>query len=109
MNARIISFEEPDRFITGTVGEPGERTFFLQVSEGPRLISVSLEKAQVQALAERLTLILKELRQSNSNLKIAALPRDDRPLDTPIEEEFRVGVIGRWIVRALIFKLIYRL
>ena len=94
MSARIISFEEPDRFITGTVGEPGERTFFLQVSEGPRLISVSLEKAQVQALAERLTLILKELRQSNSNLKIAALPRDDRPLDTPIEEEFRVGVIG---------------
>jgi uncharacterized repeat protein (TIGR03847 family) len=94
MSARIISFEEPDRFITGTVGEPGERTFFLQVCEGPRLISVSLEKAQVQALAERLTLILKEMRQSNPNLKIASLPSDNRPLDTPIEEEFRVGVIG---------------
>lgn len=94
MNGRIISFEEPDRFITGTVGEPGERTFFLQVSQGPRLISVSLEKAQVQALAERLTVILKEMRQNNPELRFAPLPRDDRPLDTPIEEEFRVGVIG---------------
>lgn len=94
MSARIISFENPDRFITGTVGEPGERIFFLQVCEGARVISVSLEKAQVQALTERLTLILKELRQSNPGLAVTSLPRDDRPLDTPIEEEFRVGVIG---------------
>jgi len=94
MSARIISFQDPDRFIAGTVGQPGERTFFLQVREGARLISVSLEKAQVQALAERLALILKELRQSNPSLKIDPLPLDDRPLDTPIEEEFRVGIIG---------------
>ncbi len=94
MSARIISFENPDRFIAGTVGEPGERTFFLQVREGARLISVSLEKAQVQALAQRLSTMLKELRQRSPHLKIDSLPRDDRPLDTPIEEEFRVGIIG---------------
>lgn len=94
MSARIIHFENPARFVAGTVGEPGERTFFLQVRDGSRLISVSLEKAQVQALTERLVIILKELRQGVPQVKIEPLPRDERPLDTPIEEEFRVGLIG---------------
>jgi uncharacterized repeat protein (TIGR03847 family) len=94
MSARILLFDSPERFVAGTVGQPGERTFFIQAQEGSRLISVSLEKNQVQALADRLTYMLREIKQSDPTIVIARLPKDDAPLSTPIEDEFRVGVIG---------------
>ena len=94
MTARILLFDLPDRFIAGTVGQPGERTFFIQVRQGSRLISVSLEKTQVVALAERLVFMVREIKQSDPTIAIQRLPKDDEPLSTPIEEEFRVGIIG---------------
>jgi uncharacterized repeat protein (TIGR03847 family) len=59
MTARILLFDSPDRFVAGTMGQPGERTFFIQALQGSRLISVSLEKTQVQALADRLIYMLR--------------------------------------------------
>ena len=94
MNHRVIEFQEPARFTVGTVGVPGERTFFIQAEDGARLISVSLEKSQVQALAERLTFMLKEIKQVLPTFTLSVLPRDENPLSSPIEEEFRVGLIG---------------
>lgn len=94
MNHRIIEFQEPARFTVGTVGVPGERTFFIQAEDGARLISVSLEKSQVQALAERLIFMLKEIKQVLPTFTLSVLPRDENPLSSPIEEEFRVGLIG---------------
>ena len=41
------AFDPPERFVVGTVGEPGARTFFLQAREGARVVSVALEKQQV--------------------------------------------------------------
>jgi uncharacterized repeat protein (TIGR03847 family) len=76
------------------VGVPGERTFFIQAEDGPRLISVSLEKSQVQALADRLVFMLREIKQLIPNFLIKDLPKDEKSLSTPIEEEFRVGLIG---------------
>ena len=76
------------------MGVPGERTFFIQAEDGPRLISVSLEKSQVQALADRLVFMLREIKQVIPNFSIKDLPKDEKSLSTPIEEEFRVGLIG---------------
>ncbi|HEY9294659.1 MAG TPA: DUF3090 family protein, partial [Microlunatus sp.] len=36
----VHQFDSPDRFVAGTVGQPGERTFFLQAREGNRITSV---------------------------------------------------------------------
>ncbi|NUU22602.1 MAG: DUF3090 family protein, partial [Streptomycetaceae bacterium] len=47
MPRQVFLYDPPDRFIAGTVGEPGQRTFFLQAIEGARVTSVALEKAQV--------------------------------------------------------------
>jgi uncharacterized repeat protein (TIGR03847 family) len=94
MTSRILLFDPVERFVAGTVGQPGERTFFIQARQGSRLISVSLEKSQVQALADRLTYMVREIKQSDPTIAIPRLTRDDAPLQTPIEEEFRVGVIG---------------
>ena len=53
--ARLVyNFENPDRFLAGTVGQPGNRTFYLQARDGDRIVSVVLEKVQVALLAERL-------------------------------------------------------
>ena len=36
----VHGFDPPERFVAGTVGAPGQRTFFLQAREGARLVSV---------------------------------------------------------------------
>ncbi len=98
MSIVVHNFEQPDRFVAGTVGEPGQRTFFLQAREGVRVTSVALEKQQVSVLAERVDLLLDEaLRRSGGDPMIPAVAPvgigDQDPLDLPIVEEFRVGTI----------------
>ena len=98
--ARVVyEFDPPDRFVAGTVGEPGQRTFFLQASAGGRTTSVSLEKQQVQVLAERVEALLDEVvRRSAGEVAVPAVTpvdvEDNAPLESPIEEEFRVGTMA---------------
>lgn len=96
----IHGFDPPERFVAGTVGEPGQRTFFLQAREGARLVSISLEKQQVQVLAERLDEMLDEVMNSTSDGPEIVVPgvaplglEDNAPLEQPIEEEFRAGTM----------------
>jgi uncharacterized repeat protein (TIGR03847 family) len=95
----VYMYDPPERFVAGTVGQPGERTFYLQASGNGRITSVALEKVQVSRLAERLDELLDdELRSSGGQSSVpAAAPTslaDDAPLDLPLLEEFRVGVIA---------------
>ena len=98
--ARIVfEYDPPERFVAGTVGEPGQRTFFLQARGGGRMTSVALEKAQVSVLAERVEELLDEVvRRSAGEAGVPAVTpaeaADTEPLDTPIEEEFRVGTMA---------------
>lgn len=85
----VNEYELPDRFIADSVGPPGERTFFLQVSQGKRVTSVSLEKQQVSVLGERLVELLDQVADEIDPAAAAALP-DNAPMDTPIEDDFRV-------------------
>ena len=97
MTHQVHAFEPPERFVAGTVGEPGDRTFFLQARGGGRVVSVALEKVQVSLLAEKLEELLTEAsRRFGVDLPDApVLPvHDNEPLDTPVDEEFRVGTLG---------------
>ncbi|GAA3712923.1 DUF3090 domain-containing protein [Microlunatus aurantiacus] len=93
----VHRYDSPDRFVAGTVGQPGERTFFLQAREGNRITSVVVEKQQVSVLAEHLDKVLDEvLRRSGPTVDVppAREKADDvDPLDAPITEEFRVGTM----------------
>lgn len=94
----VHQFDPPDRFVAGTVGPPGQRTFFLQARTGTRLVSVALEKQQVSALAERIDALLDQVMsdQIGDALVPAVAPHhllDNSPLDQPIEEEFRAGTM----------------
>jgi uncharacterized repeat protein (TIGR03847 family) len=96
MSHQVYAFEPPDRFVVGTVGEPGERTFYLQVTGQGRVVSVVLEKVQVSLLAEKLDELLGEAnRRFGVPLADAETADvDNEPLVAPIEEEFRVGTLG---------------
>ncbi|BFU44179.1 DUF3090 domain-containing protein [Krasilnikovia sp. MM14-A1004] len=96
MTHQVHAFEPPERFVAGTVGEPGDRTFFLQARGGGRVISVALEKVQVSLLAEKLEELLTEAsRRFGISLPEGTGPgHDNEPLDTPVDEEFRVGTLG---------------
>jgi uncharacterized repeat protein (TIGR03847 family) len=97
MTHQVHAFEPPERFVAGTVGEPGDRTFFLQARGGGRVVSVALEKVQVSLLAEKLEELLTEAsRRFGVDLPEAPVLaiNDNEPLDTPVDEEFRVGTLG---------------
>lgn len=92
MARRLYVFDDPDRFATGTVGQPGQRVFFLQARSGSRVVSVVIEKTQVAALAERLGQLLVELdRQGVVADPARAIEPDEHPLDEPLNEAFRTG------------------
>ncbi|WP_020573818.1 DUF3090 family protein [Actinopolymorpha alba] len=97
--ARVVHFHDaPERFVAGTVGDPGQRTFFLQARSRDLLTTVALEKEQVTVLAERVDAMLDEvLRLTGGSAVIPALApqelSDDAPLEQPIIEEFRVGTL----------------
>jgi uncharacterized repeat protein (TIGR03847 family) len=85
----VYSYDPPDRFIAGTVGQPGDRTFYLQARSGVRVTSVALEKGQVSQLAERLDELLDEVvRRTGGATEVpAAAPpalADDGPLELPL-------------------------
>jgi uncharacterized repeat protein (TIGR03847 family) len=98
MASVIHNFDPPERFVAGTVGPPGQRTFFLQARTGARVTSVALEKQQVSVLAERIEQLLDELLSSaQAETTIPAMPpvslEDNDPLEQPIVEEFRAGTM----------------
>ena len=95
MPRQVFLFDPPERFVAGTVGEPGERTFYLQATGGGRTVSVALEKLQVRVLAERLQDLLDTVRRDDPDVPAASSDVEDMaPLETPVEEEFRVGSMG---------------
>lgn len=96
MSRAIHVFRTPDRFVAGTVGQPGNRTFYLQAVHDDRVISVVLEKQQVAVLAERIDALLVEV---NRRFGTPVPPQpteieDLSPLISPVDAEFRVGTMG---------------
>ncbi|MGQ0846795.1 MAG: DUF3090 family protein [Sporichthyaceae bacterium] len=98
MARQVFLYDPPERFVAGTVGEPGQRTFFLQARGQGRITSVALEKQQVALLAEQVDRLLDEVnRVAGDETEIPeppALPEDLGPLEQPIDEDFRVATLA---------------
>ena len=88
MARRVFVFDAPDRFVPGTVGEPGERSFYLQARKGTMLVTVAIEKAQVAALAQRMDDLLDAVEAPPPDAD------DDAGLEEPLVEQFRVGAMA---------------
>ncbi|MBD8703886.1 DUF3090 domain-containing protein [Frigoribacterium sp. CFBP 13712] len=97
----VHGFDWPDRFVVGTIGQPGARAFYLQVRAGARVVSVGLEKQQAAVLAEKVDELLDELKAAEGRGNPVTIPTDtpaelldDEPLDQPVAPEFRTGAIS---------------
>ena len=86
----LAQYDPPERFVVGTVGPPGNRTFFLQARSAGSLTTVSVEKVHIQAIADRIS----DLLESTAAAPMVPPAMDNDPLDTPFEDEFRVTTMS---------------
>lgn len=85
----FFQFDHADAFTTGTVGRPGQRTFFLQVRADEQTVTVKCEKQQVEAMAQYLRGLLADLPTPGDRPGPA-----DMELAMPVEQDFVLGPIG---------------
>ena len=79
-----------DRITTGTIGEPGSRTFYLQARGGAELVTVVVEKQQVQLLAASILELLADL-----ELETGTGPGEDElALEEPVDPRWRAGKLS---------------
>jgi uncharacterized repeat protein (TIGR03847 family) len=90
MARRLFRFDAPDRFLAGTVGVPGDRSFYLQARQGGAVVSLALEKTQVAALAARIA----EVADALDAAPAEGPPPDGPTLELPVVEAFRVGALA---------------
>lgn len=90
----LRTFNEVTRFTVGTIGAPGERSFWIQIRSENILISLATEKGQVAALADRIKAMLKEISSAHPLAPRPVSERDSLPLETPVVSEFQVGAIA---------------
>ena len=82
-----MDLERVDRITAGAVGEPGERTFFLQAREGDRSITILVEKEQVELLGTSILEILATVGRETGE----GPPSDELGLEPPLEPLWRAG------------------
>jgi uncharacterized repeat protein (TIGR03847 family) len=86
--------ETPDVFTADYIGQPGQRTFYIQARWTARMLSFLVEKQQVSVLAEKLKEMLIVLDREDTIS--TSLPERDPALSLqePVEAEWRVGAMG---------------
>ncbi|MEP6759629.1 MAG: DUF3090 domain-containing protein [Actinomycetota bacterium] len=76
-----------DRITADAVGEPGMRTFYLQARAGTDLVTVIIEKEQVELLARSVLELLADIPADTADPD----PDDDHELEEPIDPRWRAG------------------
>jgi uncharacterized repeat protein (TIGR03847 family) len=90
----IFDFERVNYIVADAVGNPGQRTFFLQAQQGRQVATLLLEKQQVAALAASILQLLEELDEINPDLPPVGENLTDLRLREPLTPAFRVGQMG---------------
>jgi uncharacterized repeat protein (TIGR03847 family) len=93
--ARQIELNPVSHLTIGTIGPPGQRTFYLQGSRGTQTVSLIIEKEQARMLADSFETLLEELdKQYPSGPMEEETTWRDMRLREPVEPLFRVGNMG---------------
>jgi uncharacterized repeat protein (TIGR03847 family) len=82
-----VELDPVDRITTDAVGEPGQRAFYLQARKGTDVVTVLVEKQQVELLSASILEIL-----SRIGMETGEGPDDDElDLEEPVEPLWRAG------------------
>lgn len=85
-----------EHMTTGAIGPPGKRVFYIQGRGVDQLITLIVEKQQIQSLAIGLEQFLSELEERHPDLPEAEgdFSEGEMDLQEPIDPLFRVGHMG---------------
>jgi uncharacterized repeat protein (TIGR03847 family) len=79
-----------DRITTDAIGEPGLRTFYIQARSGPELVTIVVEKQQVDLLAASILELM-----ANLDLETGTGPAEgELDLEQPFEPRWRAGKLS---------------
>lgn len=94
--ARQIELNPATHITVGAIGEPGERSFYIQGSRSNQVVSLLIEKEQARILAGSLEALLKDLEDKHpaDSRKTDETIWTDMSLREPVESLFRVGNMG---------------
>jgi uncharacterized repeat protein (TIGR03847 family) len=76
-----------DRITADAIGEPGDRTIFLQARAADQLVTIIVEKQQVQLLAASILELLADVRLETET----GSPEDELGLEEPLDARWRAG------------------
>ena len=96
MPNEIFDLNPVTHITAGAVGEPGNRTFYIQARQGDQLVTLLCEKQQVAALAIGVEQLLEQLAEKDPKLAqtIDMVLEVDMELEEPLDPAFRVGQMG---------------
>ena len=83
----MIELDPVDRITAGAVGPPGQRVFYLQGRQSDRLVTVGVEKQQVELLSASLVEILARAGKETGQ----GPPEEEMDLEEPVLPEWRAG------------------
>ena len=92
-----MEFVDPKRCVIGTIGLPGERTFYWQIINDETSINLKMEKQQAAIIADELDELLDELEIAGDDGRVTGGLKDTEPLTMPIDEEYAVGGMGIFV------------
>ncbi|HEX6261453.1 MAG TPA: DUF3090 family protein [Actinomycetota bacterium] len=85
-----MELDPVDRITVGAVGEPGERTFYLQARRGTDLVTIVVEKQQVQLLSATVVDMLSRL---GTDVEVE-VGEHEMELEQPLVPEWRAARIA---------------
>ena len=96
MAAESFHLQPVSRITSGSIGAPGKRVFYLQARNEERLVTLIVEKGQLQSLAVGLEQFLRDLQRRNPELTAAsdAYRESEMVLEEPLDPAFRIGQLG---------------
>ncbi len=91
-----IDLDPVQYILTDAIGQPGQRVFYIQGKKDDQVITLIVEKIQVQTLAAGVEEFLNEINKRYPNLSPASgdYKEEDMRIVPPVEPLFRVGELG---------------
>ena len=91
-----IDLKPTSHITVDAIGQPGDRVFYLQGKSDDQVITLLVEKFQIQTLALAIENLMSELREKKPDLLEASpsFVEDDMTLEPPLDPLFRVGELS---------------
>ena len=83
----VIELDPVDRITTGAIGPPGQRVFYLQGRQSDQVVTLLVEKQQVELLSASLVEILAHSGRETGE----GPPEEEMELEEPVVPEWRAG------------------